>query len=440
MAERLRVLAVDDDAAALAFVTLALGGDHDLHTVGEGGRAIEALDRAVWDVLLVDLNMPAPDGFEVLRAAQRAESPPAVIVVSALDRSRSTLEALRLGAHDYLVKPACAAELRSAVERLGGLTRPPDSAAREDWGLLGEAASMRRLRRLVPLLARSREPVLVSGETGVGKELVAQALHAASGCTGSFVAHNMAATPPELAESLFFGHVRGAFTGATGDHAGLFEQASGGTLFLDEIDSFPLSLQAKLLRALETGRVHPVGGAATIVVAPRVVAACSSNLAERVARSEFRADLYYRLRQLEVTIPPLRERAEDVPLLARRFLHEFATETGRRPQWTDAALAALATHPWPGNVRELRGAVRSAALLADGGPIRVAHLPRDVAGGAAGTLAWRPIASLDVMEREHIQRVLDRTGGNRSRAAKLLGIDRGTLARKLEREAGAKPD
>jgi DNA-binding NtrC family response regulator len=270
------------------------------------------------------------------------------------------------------------------------------------------------------------------GETGTGKELLAVAMHAhGPRRAGPFVAHNMAATPAELAESLFFGHVRGAFSGATADHAGVFEQADGGTLFLDEVDSFPLALQAKLLRVLESSRVQRLGAATERSVDVRVVASAPTELGEMVVRGLFRADLYYRLRGLELSLPPLRERAEDIPLLARHFVAELGRETGAEPRLTPAVLECLVQYSWPGNVRELRNALRSAALLAGPSPIQQCHLPSSVERRAGGEGPGGGATMLAEVERAHIRRVLERVQGNRSLAARLLGIDRGTLARKL---------
>jgi two-component system NtrC family response regulator len=403
----LRILAVDDD--------------------------LEHLSRTPCDLVFADLNMPPPDGFEVLRGTQRLTPPPPVVVITALDSARPAVEALRLGALDYLVKPADPAAIRAAVSRIaavGDIAQP----AEQTFGLVGASAAIRRVRRLIPLFADSAESVLILGETGSGKELVARALHEhGPRRDGPFVAHNMAATPGELAESIFFGHVRGAFSGATEDHPGLFERAEGGTLFLDEVESFPIALQAKLLRVLESGRVHRVGGQAERSVNARVIAASSADLGMLTQRSAFRADLYYRLRQLEIVMPSLRERPQDIEPLAAHFLADLAQQTGRVATLSRASMDRLHAHAWPGNCRELRNALRSAALLARGGPILPGHLPRGISNGPRLILSGEP--SLERIEHEHILRTLEATGGNQSRAARLLGIDRGTLARKLRRRS-----
>jgi DNA-binding NtrC family response regulator len=291
---------------------------------------------------------------------------------------------------------------------------------------------MQLVRRLIPAVARSKETVLIIGETGTGKELLARAIHAQSTRSDrSFVAHNMAATPQDLAESVFFGHARGAFTGAHAEHSGLFEQADGGTLFLDEVDSFPAALQAKLLRALEGGRVQRIGGNDSRAIDVRVIAASAIDLACLVEAGSFRADLYYRLRQLEVVLPPLRERPGDIPTLIRHFMEELVTERGSAPCIDPAAMERLVSFSWPGNVRELRNVLRAAAVMAASGPIRAEHFPRALRSGG---LASRGSGTLRVLELRHIREVLERVSGNQSQAARILGIDRGTLARKLAAE------
>lgn len=428
----LRILALDDDETALRYLTSVLRDDHDVSAVTSGEQAIHELGRRTFDLVLADLSMPAPDGFDVLRSAQRVSPPPPVVVITALDSARATLEAMRLGARDYLLKPADPAEILAAVARVAAERGADGAEGEENYGLLGRSTRIRAVRRLIPLLAASREAVLILGDTGSGKELLARALHEQGPRrTGPFVAHNMAATPSELAESLFFGHVRGAFSGAATDHAGLFEQADRGTLFMDEVDSFPLPLQAKLLRVLETSSVQRVGSGADRPVDVRVLAASARDLSELVARDAFRADLYYRLCQLEVVMPTLRDRVEDIPSLARHFLAELPDQAETRRDISPAAMELLTASSWPGNCRELRNAMRSAALLAGKGPILPGHLPRALHAASPQAAASGTPNELRRVEREHILEVLEKADGNRSKAARLLGIDRGTLARKL---------
>lgn len=433
----LRILAVDDDPDALRYLASVLSAEHRVDSCGGGSEALRRLESHSYDLVIADLDMPPPNGFQVLGELQRRTPPPATIVISGLDTARATIQALRLGARDYLVKPAAPEEILATVARVAAEAGLSAAGLAENFGLVGVSTGIARVRQLVPLLSRSTETVLLLGETGSGKELLARAIHEhGPRRSAPFVAHNMAATPAELAESLFFGHVRGAFSGATADHAGLFEQAENGTLFLDEIDSFPLALQAKLLRVLESSRVQRVGSTSERSVNVRVLAASAVELAPLVQLGAFRADLYYRLKQLEVVLPPLRERTEDIPILARHFLEELVGPSRRTPEIGGATMSLLLRHSWPGNCRELRNAVRSAALLAGDGPILPGHLPRGLPVAEGSDATRESPSELRAVEQQHIRDTLKRAGGNRSLAARLLGIDRGTLARKLGEWSG----
>jgi two-component system NtrC family response regulator len=430
----LNVLVVDDDPNVLAYVDGVLRKCHRVTTCADGGTALARLERQAFDVVLTDLRMPAPDGFDILRAAQALDPPVPVIVLTAVDSARAAVRALRLGARDFLVKPADGEEIAGAIaavkDRVAGSQAPRRSSSGDD-GLVGDSAPMQLVRRLIPALAQSRETVLILGETGTGKELLARAVHTRGPRSKRpFVAHNMAATPADLAESIFFGHMRGAFSGASSDHLGLFEQANGGTLFLDEVDSFPFALQAKLLRVLESGNVRRVGSEVGRSFDVRVVAATATELSDQVAAGAFRADLYYRLKQLEVALPPLRERRGDIPCLVGQFLAELEAETHLKRRMEAEAMDRLLAHGWPGNVRELRNVVRSAAVMANADAIGLAHLPAPLRCTREAT-SPSCLGSLRSFELQHIFDTLDRVGGNQSEAARILGIDRGTLARKL---------
>jgi DNA-binding NtrC family response regulator len=434
-----RILGVDDDEHGLGAMRAALGRDHDVACCASGAEAIAALRGRPFDLVLTDLSMPPPDGFDLLRAARGMPIPPPVVVITGLDTARTAVEAMRLGAVDLLVKPASTEAIREVVARIAAEQLGEEDDGEAATGLIGRSPGLRRVRRLLPLLSRSSETVLILGETGTGKELLARAIHENGPRRDSpLVAHNMAATPGELAESVFFGHLKGSFSGATADHAGLFETAEHGTLFLDEVDSFPLPLQAKLLRILEGGRVQRVGSSAERAVDVRIIAASAIDLVELVAAGRFRADLYYRLRQLEVTMPALRDHLEDLPALARHFLNEPRAGSGAAPRLSAATMDLLARHRWPGNCRELRNALRSAAVLAGEGPIEPAHLPRALLEAARKARPVDVPSTLVAAEREHIRQTLEHAAGNQSRAARLLGIDRGTLARKI-RSLGLDP-
>ena len=432
----MNALLIDDDPVTLGYLSQVLSRHHTVAAFTDGKDALAMLKPEAFDIVFTDLRMPPPDGFEVLRAARTLDPPVPVIVLTALDTARAAVDALRLGASDFLVKPARPEEIERAMSHArpaGAGCCPghdPTSPAGSEYGLIGDSAPMQLVRRLIPTLSQSRDSVLILGETGTGKELLARALHASGPRQGApFIAHNMAATPADLAESLFFGHTRGAFSGATSDHPGLFEQADGGTLFLDEVDSFPGPLQAKLLRVLEGGCVQRVGSVAARPLDVRVIAASSTELGHQVSAGAFRADLYYRLRQLEVMLPPLRDRRCDIPILVRHFLGELA-DSAPAARLETATMDRLLGYHWPGNVRELRSVVRSAVVLAGGGPIRVEHLQRALETDGP-SMRQGCSDSLHAVEMRHILETLERLGGNQSLAARILGIDRGTLARKL---------
>lgn len=437
------VLLVEDDTALRDFLTEVLD------TAGYAVTAAASLAQALpalrgedpLGVVVTDLVMPGPGGREVLAEVRRLRPELNVVVITAFGTIESAIELVKAGAYDYLTKPFRSDELLLTVERAleeSRLRREVAELARQGGhalpGFIGVTRPMQELYSLIQRVASSSVPALVQGETGTGKELVARAIHRMSG-RSAFVAVNCAALPENLLESELFGHARGAFTGADRDKAGLFETAEGGTLFLDEIGELPLSLQPKLLRALEEGEVRRVGAQRTVRVDVRIVAATNRDLEVAVRNGGFREDLYWRLAVVQVPVPSLRERPADVPLLAEHFL-AGATGSGSRRSLTRAAMTALSAYEWPGNVRELRNAMERAATLAAGPEIDVADLPPRIRD--------RPSASVQVqesargripireLERRYILEVLRETDGNRSRAAEILGLDRKTLYRKLQ--------
>ena len=462
-----RVWIVDDDRAVRFVLAAALrDAGHDVDAFGSADDALAALDRGgAPDLLFTDVRMPGEDGLRLLaKLKQRVPALP-VVVMSAYTDVSSTAGAFRGGAHDFLSKPfdlddavavAARALPRDSDTRA---TDGPDPAPRSDAGtqpLLGNSPAMRALFRSIGRLAQAPLSVLVTGETGTGKELVARALHRESPrVDGPFVALNTAAIPAELLESELFGHEAGAFTGATRRHVGRFEQADGGTLFLDEIGDMPLPLQTRLLRVLAEGEFFRVGGRALIRVDVRVVAATHQALETLVAEGRFRADLLHRLDVVRLRLPPLRERIEDVPLLAERFLHAAAARFGApAKRLAKPALQRLQAHPWPGNVRELENLCWRLAALAPGELVSVADVEQALGTAAsAGTpmadwesaLAGWTRAQLDAESRDlhaaamarldHVllQEALARTGGHRGEAARLLGLGRNTVTRKLAR-------
>ncbi|NGM34927.1 sigma-54-dependent Fis family transcriptional regulator [Methylobacterium sp. DB0501] len=441
MAPVAHILIVDDEPAlreGLAETVSDLG--HRPVLAASGREALErvAADPAIAAVLL-DLRMPGDlDGMAVLqRLRARAEAPP-VAVLTAFASAENTIEAMRLGAYDHLTKPVGRAELAGLLA--GMLARPAAiAAAPAPPGascLIGTSEAMRRVQKAVGLAADSDATVLLQGETGTGKEIAARALHAhGRRRTGPFVPVNCAAIPADLLESELFGHLRGAFTGATQDRPGAFREAEGGTLFLDEIGDMPPAMQAKILRALQERVVTPVGGR-PVPVTVRVVAATHRDLPRLVAEGGFRQDLFYRLNVVPIALPPLRERLADILALAEHFL----AASGAGPKrLTPEAAAALMRHPWPGNVRELRNVIERAALLARGPAIGPADLglAGDAAPAAESALPdWLGDdlpGAVARLEEAMIRRALRDSGGNRARAAKSLGIQRQLLYAKIER-------
>ncbi|TGD93441.1 sigma-54-dependent transcriptional regulator [Methylobacterium nonmethylotrophicum] len=435
------VLIVDDEPAlreGLAETVSDLG--HHPVLAASGAEALErvAADPAIAAVLL-DLRMPGElDGMAVLqRLRARPEAPP-VAVLTAFASAENTIEAMRLGAYDHLTKPVGRADLAALLAgMLACSPAPPEPPALPDAScLIGSSEAMRRVQKAVGLAADSDATVLLQGETGTGKEVAARALHAHGRWqAGPFVPVNCAAIPADLLESELFGHLRGAFTGATADRPGAFREAEGGTLFLDEIGDMPPAMQAKILRVLQERVVTPVGGR-PVPVTVRVVAATHRDLPRLVAGGSFRQDLFYRLNVVPITLPPLRERLADILPLAEHFL----ALGGAGPKRLAAeAAAALMRHPWPGNVRELRNVIERAAVLARGPVIGPSDL--GLAGGLAPDREDAVPAWLDGnlpgavarLEEAMIRRALRASGGNRVRAAKSLGIQRQLLYAKIER-------
>ena len=441
------ILIVDDDAAfrdSLGETLQDLG--HDVVQAGTTDAGLHRLRTEPVDAAIVDLRMPGDDGLVFLRKAA-AYKPVPCIMLTAYASGGNTIEAMRLGAFDHLTKPVARAALVQALERALQSTKALAAApaahaaagadtvdASDDFELVSSSETMREVFKRIGLAAGTEATVLVLGETGTGKELVARALHRNSPrAAAPFIAVNCAAIPADLMESELFGHVKGAFTGATADRIGRFREAEGGTLFLDEIGDMPLPTQAKILRALQEREITPVGGTRVMRVDVRIVAATHRDLPAAVAEGRFRKDLWYRLQVLPLALPPLRERLGDVLLLAEHFLRRLGAGAPKR--LSPAAAQALVAHPWPGNVRELRNAMERAAILCHGGSILPEHLGLDLAPSPAGEpgIDWGgPLAqAVALVEREMIRRALAETAGNRAEAARRLGLSRQQLYRKL---------
>ncbi|MFZ5477445.1 MAG: sigma-54-dependent transcriptional regulator [Myxococcota bacterium] len=410
-------------------------------TCGDAQEGIAIARDTRPDVLLCDVVMPGGGATAVLSGLGGIDT--GVIVMTAYGALETAVEAFRMGAVDYLMKPLNLDELLAKIERfcenlevrrrLQAMRRDV-SVQRGGGDLIGESAAIRAVRSLVSRVASKRATVLVTGETGTGKDVVARALHAESPWHEErFVAVNCAAFPETLLESELFGHLRGAFTGAIKDKTGLFEAARGGTLFLDEIGETSLVVQSKLLRAVERHEITPIGATRARAIDLRVVAATNRSLDELVRAGSFRQDLLFRLRVLEVHLPPLRDRREDVPLLTEHFLRHFRAEIGSEVTSVDpTAMRALQAYTWPGNVRELRNVLERAAILCRHPVIGQHDLPPNVATCDEPVPATEDLrAALRVFEREHIRRVLAACGGDKEEAARRLGVDVSTLYRKL---------
>ena len=455
-----RLLVVEDERA----IQLALSGllrkdGHEVGVAGSGDEAIAQLRTEPWDLVLTDLSLGrGPSGMDVLQAAKSLRPETAVVMITAHGSEKLAVQAMKAGAEDYVPKPFDNDELRLVVQRALERTR----LAREnrmllerigrDVGfesLIGSGPAMRRVFETIQKVAETDLTVLVRGESGTGKELVAQALHHRSPRRDRpFVAVNCAAISRELVESELFGHEKGAFTGADARRVGRFEAADGGTIFLDEIGDMPLETQSKVLRVLQERSFERVGGTKTIEADVRVVAATHRDLEAEVKRGRFREDLYYRLRVVEIALPPLRQRPEDIAPLVERFLDQLATRLGReRRRMGAAALARLARHSWPGNVRELRNVIEQAAVLASRDVIDEEDLRLDAApaaaeavpSGAGGSFAEAKRRATEAFERDYLLRALRANGGNVSRTAEAIGMVRQSLQQKI-RELGLRAE
>ena len=436
-----RILVVDDDQSLREFLTITLVRDgYEVDAAGSGAEALRRVAEAPVDLALVDLRMPGMDGLETLRRLKEVNETISVVIVTAFSTTETAVQALKEGAYDYLIKPFTVAELKLVVGkaleerrlRWENLRLRREVELRYTVGnMVGKSPKMQDLFSTISRVAESKATILLTGESGTGKTVLAKTIHFNSSRKDApFVAINCAAIPQELMESELFGHLRGAFTGAIANKAGLFETADGGTLLLDEISEMSTHLQAKLLRVLEDREIRPVGGTKPVPVDVRIVAATNRDLAQAMARGAFREDLFYRLNVIAVNLPPLRERREDIALLANHFLQKFASESGGPAKvLAPEALACLERCPWPGNVRELENIIERAVTLESGPIVRIESLPESLRRPPE-PLAHRvelPPEGLDldaIMERiecDLIRQALERSRGVQSRAAQLLG-------------------
>ncbi|MEW6754504.1 MAG: sigma-54 dependent transcriptional regulator [Candidatus Latescibacterota bacterium] len=438
-----RILIVDDDAAHRAMLRATLGTqDHAIAEADDGDVAVRRVESERLDLVLLDLKMPRVDGLEALREIRRLDPALPVLIMTAYASVDTAVQALKMGAFDYLTKPLDTDELLLSIRRtlehfqLRAENRQLRERLQEHGSfgrILGRSKPMRDLYEVLELASPTDATILITGESGTGKEVVARAIHEASPRRDEgFVAVSCAAIPSALLESELFGHERGAFTGAVQRRIGKFERAHRRTLFLDEIGDMPAELQAKLLRVLQERTIERLGGKGPLPVDVRIIAATHRDLEAQARSGEFRQDLYFRLSVVPVSLPPLRERGEDIPLLAAHFLQVYCARNQRLLRgFTPRAMDLLVRHTWPGNVRELENAVERAVILCRGEQVEPECLPPAVqqaggAGEAPGEIGVRAGYSLEEVEKALILKTLEQTGGNRTEAARILGIARQT--------------
>ncbi|MBI4460421.1 MAG: sigma-54-dependent Fis family transcriptional regulator [Acidobacteria bacterium] len=449
------LLAIDDDPGSLDLIREALEDQEiEILTAADPHRGLELIARLHPQIVLVDLRMPQMNGIELLERIMEADPGTDVVLMTAHQSIETAVEAIQKGAFDYLTKPVSLDRLRGLVGKLVADAQERSRILQLDRqlldayqfeGMVGRSPLMlevfARIRRVAPHF----RTVLIAGTTGTGKELVARALHRRSPVvSGPFAVCNCSAVVETLFESELFGYVKGAFTGAVQDKIGLFEYAQGGTLFLDEIGEMPLAMQAKLLRVLESREVQRVGSPAARKVDVRIVAATNRDLHEMVVQKQFREDLYYRLSMVEILLPPLAHRKEDLPLLERYFVERFATQYSKPIRGlTRRAQALLSRYSWPGNVRELENVLGNACMMLQGNMIDVFDLPerlRNALPAEAAGEAGEQLLSLEELNRRHAAQVVEKMQGNKSRAAEILGISRATLYRLLNENGIAKEE
>jgi len=459
--DQVRVLVVEDDRDVSLAIARKLSADgHDLEVTNDPNFVLDRLVAGTghWDVVVLDIGLPGMSGIEVLRRFREAGSVSSVVMLTGDDSASTATECMRAGAFYYLTKPFRPVELSSMVEsaarftqmrrQLSGERGLIDVDAPADSALVGTSAAMRRLRAAVARLSTQDVSILIQGESGTGKELVARALHERGARQkGHFVALNCGAIPGSLIDSELFGHIKGAFTGATSDRPGVFVEADGGTLFLDEIGDMPIEVQARLLRVLQDGDVRPVGGVGLRNVDVRVIAATHVDLDAAVAAGRFRQDLYYRLNVVVLVVPPLRERIDDLPFLAAHFLRKHAGETPH--SITPEALEVMASYSWPGNVRELENALMRAIAFCHGNSIALESLPYQITTRGKGSqpigvfrgeggllpLTEAKRRAITTYEQNYLVHVMELAKGSVSAAARLAGLDRANFRRLLVRHA-----
>lgn len=447
--KRSGILVVDDDPGHRATLkTVLKSWNYSISEAADGQAAVERVTETPFDLVLMDVRMAAMDGIDALKRIKSYNPAVPIIIMTAYSSVESAVEAMKAGAYDYLTKPLDFDELRLTIERALEHTRLKDEnkALRDQLKTLADSRQivasspqMKELLEMVAAIAPSEATVLITGDSGTGKELIARAVHAnSSRSKGPLVTVNCAALAESLLESELFGHEKGAFTGADRRREGRFVQADGGTLFLDEVGEMSMAMQAKLLRVLQEGEIQRVGGDSSISVDVRVIAATNKDLSQMVGQGKFREDLFYRLNVVNLHVPALCERTDDIPALAQHFINLYAERNRKKIKGlTPHAMDSLRKYAWPGNVRELENVMERAVILSPGEYITEKDLPSNIAKPAGPPPAEPSVretaGSLDALEKSAIARALEKAGGNKSEAARLLGITRRTLYNKIEK-------
>lgn len=435
------ILIVDDEPGMRNFLRRALQDDCALvHAAGSVEEAEEIIKREHFDLLIVDIRLPGTSGVEWLSTLRSQGSQADVIFITAYADLQTAIEALRVSASDFVMKPFRLEQILNSVERClerrqalreNVLLRRQVDKIISDKEIIGHSTAIQRMKEVIKRIAASSATVLVEGETGTGKELVARYIHDLSGCRGPFVPLNCSSISPELIESELFGHAKGAFTGATNSREGLFSFATNGTLFLDEISEMPISMQAQLLRVLEDKTVRPVGSDREASINTRVIAASNKHLAEEVETGKFRPDLFYRLEVVTIQVPPLRDRMEDIPELSSHFINMLSDELGMPAiSLTREEIDSLCSCEWPGNVRELKNLLERFLLLGKF-PNQLVEATEDQSAESSEYSGYSPIWTLEQVIKHHTERALEEFGNNKSETARRLGISRKTLERRL---------
>jgi len=446
-AHNIKILVIDDDIKMLELLEkVLLRKGYTVETASKPKEALEKFEANGFDIVVTDINMPEINGLEILRQIKSVSPNTIVIMITAFATVSSAVESMKLGAYDYIIKPFNMEEFVLIIQRAAeqiALKKEVEFLRREiqqrySFGnIIGKSPQMQKVFQLIKQVANTNSNVIIYGKSGTGKELVARAIHYNSPRKDKpFIAVNCSAIPESLLESELFGHEKGAFTGAISSRKGLFEEANGGTIFLDEIGDMSLAMQAKLLRVLEEKEIRAVGSDKPKKVDVRVIAATHKNLEKAVKEGTFREDLFYRLNVIPIYLPELRERVEDIPLLVEYFLKKYNEEAGRNVRISREALACMMKYSWPGNVRELENLIERLVVLSTGDEIRVEDLPEHIRACKAEDifeeLTLGEKITLEELEKRYILKVLQETGWHKSNAAKILGIDRRTLYRKIE--------